>query len=329
MKSLIPRNIPGRNCLEMSLENILTFMNYELPVYKQLSFTYAFDSKEMGRFYSGFLSLKEELKWINNIVIQINEATDPLTFISSVKELLNEDIPTVIFVNPFFLEYSNNYQRRSVPHTITLVGYIENDYYIIDDVQNFQDKISLDELIEAASKAKYKYSYLYVPKKQILRDTSELDILDVIRKNTASIKGNLSKNNPRIPTELQTITGIKSIEKFIEDCKLLLTKIYQHENKNLLLDEIYRGVYGISNQHFMYSEFLYKNKHLIPINLSQITNSLNFLSQEWKIVAIMFMKSSYRNIKDLDKSIVRKMEEIKYLEEELIQKSEEFLYNHA
>ncbi|USK44113.1 C39 family peptidase [Cytobacillus oceanisediminis] len=329
MKPFTPRDIPGRNCIQMSMENILFYMNYELPVYKQLSLTYAFNSKDLGRFYSGFFTLKEEMKWINNINIQVKQANDSLIFISSVKELLNEKIPVVIFVNPFVLKYSTNYQRRNVPHTITLVGYEGDTFKIIDDAQNFQGDIFLDELLEAISKAKHKYRYLYFPKEQVFKDIGEQHILDVIKKNTTSLKGNLDQINPDIPIELQTINGIKSIDKFIEDSNLFLDKIYEHENKNFFLDEIYRGIYGVSNQHFIYSEFLSKTSHLTSMVVSEITNLLNVLSQEWKIVAIMFMKSRYRMSKNFNESLIRKMEEIKCLEEELVQKSEKLLFQYV
>ncbi|MEC2074267.1 BtrH N-terminal domain-containing protein [Alkalihalophilus marmarensis] len=321
MIQISPREIPGRNCLQMSIENLLFYQGYTSPIYKQLSLTYAYDSQQLGRFYSGFYSIEAELKWINNINVTIQNTPDYDIFLYEITELLKSNTPVIIFVNPFYLKYSTNYQRRHVPHTITITGYEDDKFFIVDDVQIFRGSISSIEIIEAVKNAKYKYKYIYFPEEQTYNTIGCREVFEVIKQNTFSLKGEANIENSDISSKLQQINGIDSLEKFKSDLDSFLENIYLNDKKDEILDEIYRSIYGVSNQHFLYAEFLNTNKHLIPYDITEAIDSLNDLTQEWKIIAIMFMKSKYRKNDRLKISIQRKIDEIKLLTNIFLDKS--------
>jgi hypothetical protein len=270
-----------------------------------------------GKLYNSYISIEEELNWISNIGLVKKQCNIPSDFINQIRELINEGIPVIIFVDPIVLPYSRNYKTRSVTHTVTVIAYDKDSLTIIDDVQNFKGRVGIEDILQAAEMVQYRYQIIYLNKNKPNYNITEEDFKEVINRNTTALLGKSSKEHPEINQNMSVIMGVNGIEKFINDYREMPMSI----PKNVLFEELYRSLYGLSNQHALYAEFLsmssYSNNHY-----SKLIKVLHEISQEWKIAAIIIYKAKHKNDEELYKSMIRKIEEIVKYENELIMESE-------
>lgn len=307
--NITPNKIFSLDCEQVSITNILVYKEYPevKSIWKDLNIGYhKLEANDLGNLYSSKLSKKDELKWIHGINLKSFIKKSEFEFIDEIKQSLKKLDPVMVVVDIFNLNYHTAFLKIHSSHIITIIGYENGSFHCVDHYQQFDGKLTIEELLKAAKSQDNTMEYLHVDissAKLKLTIEDYFTVIDSIRHNFAETKQCLHEN--------ALYSGINAINEFILECKS-----YEDDEEQIqfILGDLSNYLGYLSSRYQQFCEFIMHGKDLIQ-NIDLVQNidlliEIGYeLAQELKVISNMSMKAEFKNTLQMYKRIILKLDE--------------------
>lgn len=291
-----------QNCLRLLLKSIGIKDSWS---YINASMSILYKDKELQQ-HSNIRSLLPEFSSFVQRLYYDNSVKAEDVFEENIDFILKNDMPIIVGVDTYYLNYTSNYMKNHAIHTLILCGYdsVTDDVYIIDwyapwffkgtikkavFLKSRQSKNEYDGSIYSGTPIRNNWAYI---KKDIMKKNKK-ELLNTV------IKLSLEQCYNPSNSVGEAFIGIEALRKLSEDVR---------KDGYLDYEAIFHQFYGMIKRHSFFKQYLvnYSNSEKDD-SITVVIESLNNTISIMNIVSMLLLKqsksSSTRNLERIIKNM--------------------------
>lgn len=252
------------------------------------------------------------------------------------KELLDDDIPAIVAIDLYYMNYHRVYQKEHALHYVVITGYDEeNRYYELFDKyklgnSDFDGKLPICDVIAArASKNPQSNPYMGSYERQILNNWIEVKINDDFNVSKKDIFSIISESLDRMKGKKEILgnkCGISVLKDFIGHIQSKKQEELDGQNAYYFSTYLSQVFKVIARNRKRFKLFICEAKSFFTIDSApEIENCLESSSKLWDVSANLCYKLSITKKLSLIDDISNQLEKIIEIENALIAKLDIFV----